>query len=251
MVDLGKKILVQRRGRGPPTFRAATHRRVAPARYPVLTGVEPLSAVEGVIKEIIHDPGRGAPLASVALKNGEAYHMVAPEGVSVGQKISVGTTAPVAIGNVTPLGRIPEGTLVCSIELSPGDGGKLVRSSGSYATVVAHTPKGTILKLPSGKSACISDLCRATIGVIAGAGRPDKPFLKAGERYHLMTAKGHKYPRVRGVAMIAAYHPYGGGRHHQLPYPSTVSRGAPPGRKVGLIAARQSGRAKKKRAGVQ
>jgi len=250
-VDLGKKILVQRRGRGSPTFRAATHRRVAPARYPVLTGVEPPSAVEGVIKEIIHDPGRGAPLASVALKNGEAYHMVAPEGVSVGQKISVGTTAPVAIGNVTPLGRIPEGTLVCNIELSPGDGGRLVRSSGSYATVVAHSLKGTILKLPSGKSACISDLCRATIGVIAGAGRPDKPFLKAGERYHLMTAKGHKYPRVRGVAMIAAYHPYGGGRHHQLPYPSTVSRGAPPGRKVGLIAARQSGRAKKKRAGVQ
>jgi len=250
-VDLGKKILVQRRGRGSPTFRAATHGRVAPTWYPVLTGVEPTSAVEGVIKEIIHDPGRGAPLASVSLKSGEAYYMVAPEGISVGQKIVVGATAPVAIGNVTPLGRIPEGTLVCNIELSPGDGGKLVRSSGSYATVVAHTPKGTILKLPSGKSACINDLCRATIGVIAGAGRPDKPFLKAGERYHLMAAKGHKYPRVRGVAMIAAYHPYGGGRHHQLGKPSTVARGAPPGRKVGLIAARQSGRAKKKRAGVQ
>ncbi|TET30279.1 MAG: 50S ribosomal protein L2, partial [Candidatus Heimdallarchaeota archaeon] len=78
---------------------------------------------------------------------------------------------------------------------------------------------------------------RATIGVVAGGGRTEKPFLKAGAKYHHLRAKGHKYPRVRGNAMNAVSHPHGGGSSTR-----TVSRNAPPGAKVGLIAARQSGR---------
>lgn len=244
---MGKRILVQRRGRGAPTFRAATHKRIAPARYPPHASAEQISTVKGLVKGIMHEPGRGTPLGLIRLETGGEFYNVVPEGVAVGQEISLGAAAHIDIGNVIPLGNIPEGTLVCNIECAPSDGGKLARSSGAYATIVAHTPEGTIIKLPSGRKTCFSDLCRATIGVIAGAGRIEKPFLKAGEKWHLMVAKGRTYPRVGGVAMISAYHPHGGGRHKHPSKPTTVARGAPPGRKVGLIAARRTGRGIKKR----
>jgi len=147
---------------------------------------------------------------------------------------------------VLPLSSIPAGTMVCNIELSPSDGGKISRSSGSYATVVAHTPEGTMIKLPSGKTRYVNDLCLATVGVISGAGRLEKPFLKAGAKFHWMRAKGHTYPRTRGVAMIAAVHPYGSGRRGARKV-TTVSRHAPPGKKVGLIAARSTGKRKRRK----
>jgi large subunit ribosomal protein L2 len=203
-------------------------------------------AINGQVKDIVHDPGRGAPMVAVKLETGETYYSVVPEGVYEGQPTQIGSEASVEIGNVLPLGKIPEGTMVCNIELSPGDGGKMARSSGAYATVVAHTPDGTILKLPSKRTKSVNSLCRATIGVISGAGRTEKPFLKAGSKFHLMKAKGHMYPRTRGIAMIAACHPYGsskkGGRKV-----TTVSRNAPPGKKVGLIAARSAGSRTKRR----
>lgn len=243
---MGKRIRVQRRGRGSSTFRAATHKRVAPVQYPTMSKEKQEGVVQGQIMEILHDPGRGSPLASIQLETGETYYSVVPEGVYEGQPTQIGDKALVEIGNVLPLGKIPEGTMVCNIELSPGDGGKLVRSSGSYATVVAHTPDGTILKLPSGKTRHVNDLCRATIGVISGAGRVDKPFLKAGTKFHLMKAKGHMYPRTRGIAMIAAAHPYGSSKRGGRKV-TTVSRRAPPGKKVGLIAARSAGSRRKRR----
>jgi len=196
--------------------------------------------------EFLHEPGRGSPLASVKLETGETYYTVVPEGIYEGQQIQIGSKASIDIGSVVPLGSVPEGTMVCNIELSPGDGGKIARSSGSYATVVAHTPEGTIIKLPSGKTRYLNDLCRATIGVVSGAGRVDKPFLKAGARFHLMRAKGRMYPRTRGIAMVAAAHPYGSSRRGARKV-TTVSRHAPPGQKVGLIAARSAGRKRKRR----
>jgi large subunit ribosomal protein L2 len=237
---------VQRRGRGSPTFTASTHKRVAPVQYPPMSAKQQEGVINGQVKAIIHDPGRGAPMVAVKLETGETYYSVVPEGVYEGQPTQIGGEASVDIGNVLPLGKIPEGTMVCNIELSPSDGGKLARSSGSYATVVGHTPEGTIVKLPSGSTKYVNDLCRATVGVIAGAGRVEKPFLKAGNKFHLMKAKGHMYPRTRGIAMIAAAHPYGsskkGGRKV-----TTVSRNAPPGKKVGLIAARSAGSRRKRR----
>ncbi len=244
---MGKRIRVQRRGRGTSTFKASTHKRVAPVQYPPISANKQGGVINGQVKDIVHDPGRGAPMVAVKLNTGETYYSVVPEGVYEGQPTQIGTEASVEIGNVLPLGKIPEGTMVCNIELSPGDGGKMARSSGAYATVVAHTPEGTILKLPSKRTKYVNDLCRATIGVISGAGRVEKPFLKAGSKFHLVKAKGHMYPRTRGIAMIAASHPYGsskkGGRKV-----TTVSRNAPPGKKVGLIAARSAGsRSKRKR----
>jgi len=202
--------------------------------------------IHGQVVKIIHEPGRGSPLASVKLETGETYHVVVPEGVYEGQPTQMGNRASVDVGNVLPLGSIPEGTIICNIELSPGDGGKMARSSGSYSTVVAHTPEGTIIKLPSGKTRYLNDLCRATVGVISASGRVDKPFLKAGAKFHWMKAKGHMYPRTRGIAMVAAAHPYGSSKRGARKV-TTVSRHAPPGRKVGLIAARSAGRKRKRR----
>jgi len=244
---MGKRIRVQRRGRGSSTFRALTHKRVAPVRYPSVEKMNGEDSVKGVVDNLFHEPGRGAPLALIRLENGEKYYSVAIEGLSIGQEIAIGSSAHVAVGNVVPLGRIGSGTTVCNIESQPGDGGKLARSSGAYATIIAHTPEGTILKFPSGKIVTKDDSCRATVGVVSGAGRTEKPFLKAGKKHYLMAAKGRKYPITRGVAMIKASHPYGGGRRRHAGRQTSVSRRAPPGRKVGLIAPRQSGRGKRRR----
>jgi large subunit ribosomal protein L2 len=237
---------VQRRGRGTPTFRASSHRRVAPVHYPSVSVTEQKGVINGQVKCMVHDPGRGSPMIAVKLETGETYYSIVPEGVYEGQPTQIGDQASVDIGNVLPIGKIPEGTMVCNIELSPGDGGKLVRASGAYATIISHSPDGTIVKLPSKRTKYIKDLCRATVGVISGAGRIEKPFLKAGTKFHLMKAKGHMYPRTRGIAMIAACHPYGsskkGGRKV-----TTVGRNAPPGQKVGLIAARSAGSRTKRR----
>uniref|UniRef100_A0AAQ5XTD2 Large ribosomal subunit protein uL2 n=1 Tax=Amphiprion ocellaris TaxID=80972 RepID=A0AAQ5XTD2_AMPOC len=88
----------------------------------------------------------------------------------------------------------------------------------------------------------ISSANRAVVGVVAGGGRIDKPILKAGRAYHKYKAKRNCWPRVRGVAMNPVEHPFGGGNHQHIGKPSTIRRDAPAGRKVGLIAARRTGR---------
>jgi len=243
---MGKKILVQRRGRGTQVFRAPTHRREAPARYPPIAAGELSGALNGVVSEIVHDPGRGAPVALLKFENGEQFYVAATEGLGLDQKVTRGGTATAEIGNILPIGKIPEGTLICNLELNPGDGGTVARASGAYALVVAHTPRGTEVRLPSGRSIYLKDKCRAMVGVISGGGRTEKPFLIAGAREALMRARGRRWPIVKGQKMVAASHPYGGGRHKHAGKPTTVSRTTPPGRKVGLIAARQTGRAAKR-----
>uniref|UniRef100_M4BJW7 Large ribosomal subunit protein uL2 C-terminal domain-containing protein n=1 Tax=Hyaloperonospora arabidopsidis (strain Emoy2) TaxID=559515 RepID=M4BJW7_HYAAE len=84
--------------------------------------------------------------------------------------------------------------------------------------------------------------CRAMVGVVAGGGRTDKPILKAGRAFHKYRVKRNEWPRVRGVAMNPVEHPHGGGNHQHIGHPSTVRRDAPAGKKVGLIAARRTGR---------
>ncbi len=243
---MGKKIRVQRRGAGSPTFRASTHKRVEPSKYSLPSSKE-TALIKGTVQELIHEPGRGSPLVRTRFENGEDMYTVASEGIAVGQEIQAGATAEPALGNVLPLGQITPGSLVCNLELLPGDGGKLVKSSGTYATVVAHTNEGTLVKLPSGKSVYLKDGCLGTIGVISAGGRTDKPFAKAGGRTMWMVAKGRVYPKTRGIAMNSAFHPHGGGSHISSSLrPTTVSRDAPPGQKVGLIAAKQTGRRKRR-----
>jgi len=244
---MGKRLRVQRRGRGSPTFRASTHKRVAPSRYAPRDAGE-TEVVSAIVEDLLHEPGRGAPLARAKLDSGEIFHVVAPEGIEVGGEVRLGPATVPGIGDAIPLGKITPGLFVCNLERLPGDGGKLVRSSGTYASVVSHTIEGTLVKLPSGKAVYLDDRCLATIGVVSGSGRTDKPFVKAGKKQAWMTAKGRVYPISLGVAMNPVSHPHGGGSHKSKSLrPTSIARTAPPGQKVGLIAARQTGRSKKRR----
>ena len=154
----------------------------------------------------------------------------------------LGSSAQVQEGNIMPLSRIPEGTRVGNVVLWPGVGGRLVRASGTSAVLFSKASGRVIIKLPSGKNILVNDTCRATVGEVAGGGRREKPFLTAGARHHAMRAAGRVYPRMRGIAMAVVYHPFGGGRHQHPGKSTSTSRNAPPGRKVGLIAPRKTGR---------
>jgi len=149
------------------------------------------------------------------------------------------------LGNIMQLGDIPTGKIVCNIELRPNDGGKIIRSSGSSAQVLSIEGKKVMIKLPSKKKVAFNARAFATIGVVAGGGRTTKPFVTAGKKFHAMKAKNKKYPHVCGVAMNSVDHPHGGTHRRTKGRPNTVRRGAPPGRKVGLIAASRTGRRKK------
>lgn len=240
---MGKRIRAQKIGRGSPTYRASKTGKIAQIKYPPLTE----ERLSGFVKDLVHESGRGLPLAHIWLNDGRSYYIAAPEGVYIGQNVDLGSEATVKVGNVLPLGVIPEGTMVCNIELRPGDGGKIARSSGTFATVVSHMTSKTTVKMPSKRNIQLPNKSRATVGVVAGGGRKEKPFIKAGEHHYHKKAKGHFYPKTKGVSMTAASHPHGGGRHRRPGKSTTVSRDAPPGKKVGLIAARSSGKKKRRR----
>jgi len=161
-----------------------------------------------IVMDILHERGRDAPLAKIRFDNGTFSYIPATEGTPVG--------------------------------------GKLIKSAGSSALVFAHSADGVTIKFPSGKFLMLNPKCRAMIGVIAGGGRKEKPFLKAGNRHKYMRAHRKLYPTVRGIAQAAVYHPHGGGRHQHIGHPSSVSRTTPPGAKVGNIAPRKTGRGRVK-----
>jgi large subunit ribosomal protein L2 len=235
---MGKRLIQQRRGRMNTKFNAPSHRYKGEIKYPRY-----LNLKEGIIVDLVHDPGRTAPLASVKLENNKKILIIAPESAKIGDKIKFSDDKnEIAVGNILPVGTIPEGAPVYNIEISPGDGGKLVRAGGSNATIVSHDKEKTVIQLPSGRFKSLNSNCKATVGIIAGGGRKDKPFLKAGKKHHAYRTRGKQYPTVRGVAMYAASHPHGGGGHQHVGGPSTVKRSAPPGRKVGNIAAKRTGR---------
>ncbi len=232
---MGKRIIPQRRGHGSSVYRAPSHRYAGrPVNPKIREG-------RGYVVEIFHDPGHTAPLARVKFESGEEYLMIAHLGMYEGQEIQVGENAEIRPGNVLPLGNIPEGVPIYNIEARPGDGGKYIRSGGNYAQVVTHGVKTTV-QMPSGEFKLFDPKCRATIGIIAGGGRKEKPMLKAGKIYHAWRSKARKHVRVRGVAMNAVNHPHGGGNHQHVGRPSTVSRHAPPGRKVGRLSPKKKKR---------
>ncbi len=237
---MGKSLLVQRKGRGTTQWQSPSHKKIAAVKHPKWA---PGKTYSGLVLGLYHEAGRGAPLAEVKYKDEPTTHfIVAPEGIQVSQRIECGENATLSNGNTLMLEHIPEGMPIYNIEGSPGDGGKFVRSSGLAATIVAIDKTRAVVRLPSGAQKDFSPRCRATIGIVAGGGRPDKPFLKAGSVWHDVKGRATKWPSVRGCAMNAASHPHGGGSHQSPSKPTTISRNAPPGRKVGHIAARRTGR---------
>jgi len=111
--------------------------------------------------------------------------------------------------------------------------------------IVGKNAGKVAIQMPSGKQKWFNEMCLATIGIVAGGGRGEKPFVKAGNKYHKMKSQAQKWPRSSGLKMNVIDHPFGGGGHQHCGRPKTVARGTSPGRKVGSIAARRTGRTKK------
>jgi large subunit ribosomal protein L8e len=246
---MGRVIRSQRKGAPGAVFKSHSHHRKGPSKLRAMDYGERHGYVKGVIKEIIHDPGRGAPMARIAFRNRYTHKldkelMVAAEGMYSGQFVYFGKKAELCVGNVMPIGLMPEGSIACNLEQLPGDRGKLAKGSGTYVTVIGHndeTGKSKV-RLPSGSKKTLNSDVRGMVGMVAGGGRLDKPMLKAGAAYHKYKVKRNEWPKVRGVAMNPVEHPHGGGNHQHIGHASTCRRDAPPGQKAGMIAARRTGR---------
>jgi large subunit ribosomal protein L2 len=236
---MGKRILVQRKGHGNLWARSPSHRHVGKVKYRPFKEGE--TQIKFKVLNFVHSPGRCAPVAKIQYEDNVKDLWLPPEGVYEGQEFIQAKSGPVEVGNILPLKEMPLGTLVFNIESTPQDGGKFARASGVAAIVRNKSGNKVELLFRSKKTKWINENCLATVGVVAGGGRTDKPFLKAGNRFYNVQSKAKKWPVVRASAMNAVDHPFGGGRHKHPHISTTTSRNAPPGRKVGLIAARRTG----------
>lgn len=241
---MGKRPLVRRRGRGGSQFRASTTGKLTNTKYPDFSLSE---QHEGEVIDLVHERGRDAPLAKVRFEDGSVSFVPAVLGTKVGQKLSFGLKSEIKKGSVISVQNIPDGTIVCNIEKHFGDGGAIVKTAGSDATIFSHGEDGVTVKLPSGKFTTLNPKNRAMVGTVAGGGVGERPFMSAGGKWRNFRSRGKKYPIVRGVAQAAYVHPHGGGRHQHVGQSSTVARDAPPGAKVGSIAAKKTGRARLKK----
>jgi len=244
---MGRVIRGQRKGKSL-IFAAKTQTRKGAVKMRALDYVERHGYIKGLVRRIIHDPGRGAPLAEIVFHDPYRYKLQkelvpAVEGAHTGQFVYAGTKAQLTIGNVLPLAKMPEGTVMSMCEEKSSDRGRMARASGTSCMVVGHSDdvKKTRVRLPSGSRKTIPSTCRAIIGIVAGGGRMDKPMLKAGNNFHKYKVKRNSWPKVRGSAMNPVEHPHGGGNHQHVGHPTTVARAASSGKKVGLIAARRTG----------
>lgn len=234
---MGKNILQQKRGAARPRFTSPSTRHVGEILHPRFVG-------DAKVIELWHAPGRSTPVARVQLPSGQRVLILPTEGLTVGKSVRYTTESTIERGNTTIISKIPEGTPIFNIEGQPGDGGKFTRTAGSYATIVSHNPDGTLVSLRSGQLKKFNPLCRATVGNVAGGGRGDKPWLKAGKKFHGLRSVAKKWPIVRGVAMNPVSHPHGGGSHNFSGGPTSKKRGTPPRANVGKIAPKRTGRRK-------
>ena len=243
---MGKRIIPQRRGRGTSTYRSHSFRYEGKVSY---NAYEKNGTTKGVIVDIVHSKGHSAPLLKVKYENGKEALIPSHVGAYIGKEVIIDQQEKVdktniSVGNAYMLKNIPEGTSIFNIEITPGDSGKLVKSGGSFATVVSHNKGMTKILLPSKKEKLVNSNCRAFVGEIGGAGRLEKPVLKAGNAAKQAAKKNRLYPRVSGVAMSAVDHPHGGTRSLRKGRPTIAPRNAPPGRKVGMLRPRHTGRNK-------
>jgi len=232
---MGKRLVQQRRGRGTPRYVSPTHKYRSFIKYP-----NDENPKVGKVIDIVDDPMRKYPLMLVDFK-GEKKYFIAPDGIGTGDEIYVNGNSQ-KIGSILPLSKIPEGVPIFNIEIRKGDGGKLCRSPGSSSVIISKSGNSVTVRLPSKKIKKFDKNCRATIGIVAGGGIIEKPFLKAGRKHYAMKVKNKLYPVVSGRSMNSVDHPFGGSN---LGKSKTVKRISPPGRKVGSISARRTGKRKK------
>lgn len=238
---MGKNLHQQRRGRGTLAFRKPPNYFKADVEFPSRK-IE--SKLTGEVMEFIDDPGHSAPLMRVVYEDNTRAIFIAPEGMRIGARIQEGNGAEVTLGSILPLEKIPDGMPIYNIEALPGDGGKLARAAGNYATIVSHAQKSVSVLMPSKMVMDINSACRAQVGAVAGGGQDAQPIMKAGKSHYMHHAINAPWPVNRGVKMNPVDHPFGGKQHHKGAS-SMVSRNAPPGAKVGHIAASRVGRKKR------
>ena len=230
---MGKRIISQARGKGGFTYRVKRKAFVYRVKYPKeLKGY-------GTVINLINSPAHSAPLARIRYDKG-AFYIPAFKGMVEGQKISFGGNE-IKEGNILRLGDIPIKTFVYGIESKPGDGGVFIKAAGSFATVNRIIGNEVMLSMPSKKERGFHPDCRATIGIIAGSGRLEKPILKAGKKHHMTKARGKLWPRTSAVKMNVIDHPFGSGRGKRIKS-KIAKRNAPHGRRVGLLRPRRTGK---------
>lgn len=157
-----------------------------------------------------YDPNRTANLALLTYADGDKRYIIAPEGLRVGDRVvSSRNQIEINLGNRLPLKHVPQGLQVHEIELQPGQGAVMVRSAGSWATLMSLEAGLARLKLPSGEIRSVPEMCLATIGQVGNVDHTNVRLGKAGRRRNL----GFR-PSVRGKAMNPVDHPHGGGEGH-------------------------------------
>nr|YP_009974161.1 ribosomal protein L2 [Marattia laxa]QNH94011.1 ribosomal protein L2 [Marattia laxa] len=162
--------------------------------------------VPGRIDSIEYDPNRNTSICFVNYEDGEKRYILHPRGIKIGDMIVSGSEAPISGGNALPLSKMPLGTAIHNIEITPGKGGQLARAAGAVAKLIAKEGRLATLRLPSGEVRLISQDCLATVGQIGNVDINNKNFGKAGSKRWL-----GKRPKVRGVVMNPVDHPHGGG----------------------------------------
>jgi large subunit ribosomal protein L2 len=168
--------------------------------------------VPAKVAAVEYDPNRTAHIALLHYADGDKRYILAPQRLRVGATVMSGPTAEVAVGNALPLARIPTGTVVHNVELTPGRGGQMGRSAGAAIQLMAKEGRYATLRLPSGEMRMVLAECRATVGAIGNVEHQNIDIGKAGRNRH----KG-KRPQTRGTAMNPVDHPHGGGEGSTTP----------------------------------
>jgi large subunit ribosomal protein L2 len=189
--------------------------------------------VSATVLSIEYDPNRSARIALVQYEDGEKRYIISPQGLKVGAVIVSGASVAPEVGNTLPFSAMPIGTIVHNIEITPGKGGQMARSAGTYAQLVAREGKYAVLKMPSGEMRMVLANCLATVGTVSNGDHMNVTYGKAGRKRWLGIR-----PRVRGVAMNPVDHPMGGGEGR--------ASGGHPRSRNGLYAKGQKTRSPKK-----
>src|SRR6185503_14567784 len=184
----------------------------AKRRYRAIDFKRRKGGVPAKVAAIEYDPNRSAHIALLHYADGEKRYILAPQRLRVGATVMSGPAAEPSLGNALPLSRIPTGTVVHNVELTPGRGGQIARSAGAGVQLMAKEGRHATLRLPSGEMRMVLTDCRATVGSIGNVEHQNIDIGKAGRSRH----KG-KRPQTRGTAMNPVDHPHGGGEGSTTP----------------------------------
>lgn len=172
------------------------------------------------VEDIEYDPNRNADLALLLYEDGERRYILAPDGLKVGGKVMAGEAASFDPGNALPLGKIPVGTSIHNLEMTPGKGGQVVKSAGSVATIQGREEDFVLVVMPSSEIRRFDKNCYATVGQVGNAHISSERIGKAGRSRRM-----GKRPTVRGTAQHPGAHPHGGGEGRSpvgMKHPKTV-----------------------------